>query len=85
MFFEEINCKAHRQVTKAGDIIVTSDKHRTQTQNLQEAWDRLYDIVKNAMPLPILPKKTAIEKGKMMYHPLQSYPLTTGWNWKRPM
>jgi hypothetical protein len=31
---------------------MSSEKHRTQTMNLQEAWNKLFEFVKNSVEIP---------------------------------
>jgi hypothetical protein len=42
----------YKKTTKEGDIIVISERHRTQTQNLEDAYHKLYDLIKNLVKLP---------------------------------
>jgi len=44
--------RGHRDTTNEGDVIITSQRYRTQTQNLQDAWEKLFTFVKNIVELP---------------------------------
>lgn len=41
-------------MTKEGDLVLTSQEHRTQGQNLEEAFTKLRDLVAKAAEIPVV-------------------------------
>lgn len=70
-FAIELIYKAHRDTTKTGDVIITSERHRTQTMNLQDAWDKLFEFVKNIVELPGETSLMSIDRKEKLYVPTQ--------------
>jgi len=64
--------RAHRDTTKTGDIMMSSERHRTQTMNLEDAWEKLFEFVKESVQLPrvqglgILNSEAQMERVKVM-------------------
>ncbi|MGE0417599.1 MAG: alternative ribosome rescue aminoacyl-tRNA hydrolase ArfB [Acetobacteraceae bacterium] len=44
---------AGHRLTLAGDILVTSQRHRTQERNRAEAWEMLTDLIRRATVAPV--------------------------------
>lgn len=53
---------AHR-ITKAGELLVSTDRHRDRSQNQREAYARLAQILRGAYAIPRPRKKTRPSKG----------------------
>lgn len=55
---EEVRARLRVQaasfMTKDGDLIITSQEHRTQGQNLEEAFGKLRDLVVKAAEIPVV-------------------------------
>lgn len=55
---EEVRARLHVQaasfMTKDGDLIITSQEHRTQGQNLEEAFAKLRELVVRAAEIPVV-------------------------------
>jgi ribosome-associated protein len=51
-----------RRITKAGELHVASDEHRTQERNRQEVFDRLGELIGRAMIEPKRRRKTKPSK-----------------------
>jgi ribosome-associated protein len=53
---------AHR-ITKAGELLVSTDRHRDRSQNLREAYERLAELLRAAYAKPRPRQKTRPTKG----------------------
>jgi ribosome-associated protein len=51
------------RLTQAGEIHIAADNHRTQEANRTEAFDRLRELIVQAMHVPKARRKTKISKG----------------------
>jgi ribosome-associated protein len=51
------------RLTHAGEIHIAADNHRTQEANRTEAFDRLRELIVQAMHVPKARRKTKISKG----------------------
>ena len=65
----ELIFQNHRDTTKEGDIIIVSQRFRTQTQNLQDAWEKLFTFVKNIVELPGYTALASQERKQKLYYP----------------
>lgn len=59
--------KFSRFVTNEGIVVITSQEHRNQKDNIDECLSKLYSMIKEAMIVPKVryktkPKKSAVEK-----------------------
>jgi len=50
---KKVLLKTHsNRINSKGEFVITSERHRTQSQNLQDAMDKLYQIIIDAAKLP---------------------------------
>ena len=54
------------RINKTGELIVTSHKYRTQTQNLQDALNKLETFIKEASEIPRGPSELTQERIKLL-------------------
>ncbi|MEP0878335.1 aminoacyl-tRNA hydrolase [Funiculus sociatus GB2-M2] len=47
-----------QRITKDGVIVIKAQEHRSQEQNREEALQRLQDLIKNAIAVPKLRKRS---------------------------
>lgn len=51
-------------------MVITSERHRTQTQNLADAWDKLYQAIKNVIEIPGETSMASLDRIERLYWPL---------------
>jgi len=49
---------AGRRLTDSGEIVITAQRHRTQEQNRRDAYDRLGDLIRQALIEPKIRRAT---------------------------
>ena len=54
------------RLTKEGDFVVVSQVHRTQHKNLEDAVDRLTDILEEASEIPKGPSELTLARIKIL-------------------
>ena len=54
--------QSHRDTTKTGDVIISSERHRTQTMNLEDAWEKMFEFVKNVVDVRAPTAVYAVER-----------------------
>ncbi|KAI8071133.1 uncharacterized protein B0P05DRAFT_580380 [Gilbertella persicaria] len=63
---QKIKSSTHLRKSKHNELIITSDKTRSQAKNIQDCYDKLVDVIKHSVAVTKEPDQVTLERIKQL-------------------